>query len=239
VSHPRPDELALAALPAETAGPTTLTHLITCDDCRVHVEALRRTVELARAGGDMDADAAPPPRVWEAIARETGIAPEPDRAVAPPPPARRSRWRPLAVAAAALAVGVAGGLGLGVALRPAAAPAAGSVVPLAAVAPGTSTTGTAGVREQDGTRELVIDLAGPAEPGGDYLEAWLMDASSTRLVSLGALTPQPDGHFRGSFALPAGLPTAEFGLVDVSAERWDGDPAHSKASIVRGALPPV
>ena len=62
-----------------------------------------------------------------------------------------------------------------------------------------------------------------------------MDGTGTRLISLGALTPQ-DGQFRGDFALPAGLPIEQFTQVDVSAERWDGDPGHSAVSLLRGDL---
>ena len=43
-----------------------------------------------------------------------------------------------------------------------------------------------------------------------------------------------DGDFHGSFAVPDGLPLGEFGRVDVSAERWDGNPGHSSVSLLRG-----
>jgi hypothetical protein len=36
--------------------------------------------------------------------------------------------------------------------------------------------------------------------------------------------------------VPDGVDTAEFPVVDVSAEADDGDPAHSGDSIVRGTL---
>jgi hypothetical protein len=36
--------------------------------------------------------------------------------------------------------------------------------------------------------------------------------------------------------VPSNLPTVEFRTVDVSAERWDGDPAHSRVSLLRGAM---
>ena len=49
------------------------------------------------------------------------------------------------------------------------------------------------------------------------------DTGGTRLLPLGALARHGE-EFRGDFALPAGLPVGEFGRVDVSAERWDGDP---------------
>jgi hypothetical protein len=51
------------------------------------------------------------------------------------------------------------------------------------------------------------------------------------LVSLGTL----DGS-SGRFDLPAGLDLDQFSVVDVSEEQFDGDPAHSGDSIVRGPL---
>jgi len=76
----------------------------------------------------------------------------------------------------------------------------------------------------------VTDLA-----GGDYLEAWLMDATGTRLLPLGALARHGE-EFRGEFTIPAGLPPGEFNRVDVSAEQFDGNPAHSAVSLLRGDL---
>jgi hypothetical protein len=72
-------------------------------------------------------------------------------------------------------------------------------------------------------------------PDGDYLEVWLLDPDGTRLVSLGGLT-RADGSYQGTFTVPAGLPFGEFNTVDVSVERWDGDPGHSKQSVLRGSL---
>jgi hypothetical protein len=79
----------------------------------------------------------------------------------------------------------------------------------------------------------VDDLA-----GGDYLQVWLLDPVAARLVALGGLSPVPgeDGSYRGTFTIPAGIPLAEYPVVDVSAERWDGDPGHSTLSVLRGDL---
>jgi hypothetical protein len=88
--------------------------------------------------------------------------------------------------------------------------------------------------DEGGERQMVVQVRGVTDiGGGDHLEAWLIDATGTRLVPLGALAGT-DGDFHGTFAVPDGLPLGEFGLVDVSAERWDGDPAHSTVSLLRG-----
>ena len=37
--------------------------------------------------------------------------------------------------------------------------------------------------------------------------------------------------------LPAGVSLADYPVVDISAEPYDGDPTHSTDSVVRGTLP--
>ena len=152
----------------------------------------------------------------------------------------RRRLRRVGVTAAAAVLGLIAGLGLGRALvpEPGPAPLAGPVVQLAPVGgldPGAS--GTVAMADDDGERRMVVQVQGVTNiAGGDHLEAWLMDASGTRLVPLGALDGGGGGDFHGTFALPDGVPLGVFGQVDVSAERWDGDPGHSSQSVLRGAL---
>lgn len=266
--HPEPDELALAALPAEPLPPDVAGHLEDCARCRAEVDVLRRTVDLGRTGEAMSA--APPPRVWEGIVAELGpeLGPgpgleptaHPDRpepqgtpgvddtaAAVPVRPAlpRRPVWRRVAVPAAAAAAGLLLGLGLGSLVRPAPAPAPQpppapiTSAPLAALSP--TAAGTGGevrmVAAADG-RTLVIEVTDPGgEPEGGYFEAWLLGDGSTRLYSLGALTPQDGGdRFTGTFRLPDDLPLDRFDTVDVSAEHYDGDPTHSGESLLRGTL---
>ena len=222
--HPDPDRLALAALPAERPDPGVEEHLRECPLCHGHVESLRRTVELAVAGrGDGLDHPDPPERIWTAITRELGL-------VGP-----RPRWQRLAVPVAASLLALAVGTGIGYGLG-AAPPAERPIAVLAAVdgAPGAS--GSAATAEVAGGVVVVVRVRGVVlPPGSDHLEAWLMDATGTRLVALGSLAPDGDG-FRGAFTVPADLPLAAYGRVDVSAERWDGDERHSRASLLRGPL---
>ena len=219
--HPDPDQLALAALPAEQRDPGVEEHLRGCPLCRGHVESLRRTVDLAVAGGAGADDEFPPERIWTAITGELGV-------VDPP---RRRRWLvPALAAVVALLAGLTAGWLLG-----AAPPAERPLAVLAAV-DGTGATGTAALVERDGTREIVVRVEGViAAPGVDYLEAWLMDASGTGMLSLGALA-RDGGGYAGEFTVPADLPTDRFPTLDVSAERFDGVPAHSRESLVRGTV---
>lgn len=81
----------------------------------------------------------------------------------------------------------------------------------------------------DGTRQLVVQLSDGQISG--FREVWVISPDLSKLVSLGVLDGEP-----GVFALPAGLDLAEYPIVDVSNEPFDGNPAHSSDSIARGEL---
>ncbi len=51
------------------------------------------------------------------------------------------------------------------------------------------------------------------------------------MVSLGVL----DGE-SGIFTIPAGIDLAQYPIVDISDQPYNGDPAHSADSIARGTL---
>ena len=55
-------------------------------------------------------------------------------------------------------------------------------------------------------------------PSSGFHEVWLLDADATKLVSLGAL---PSGSV-GTFTIPPGVELAEFPVVDISLEPYDG-----------------
>jgi hypothetical protein len=143
--------------------------------------------------------------------------------------ARRAPW----IAAAAAAGVVVGGAGGALWAGRETPPAEPAVIAEAALdpLPGWDATGAATVQENpDGTRVLVVTLDGGAGEDG-FHEVWLIDREVTRLVSLGVL----EGS-EGRFTVPAGLDLTDFAVVDVSEEPFDGDPAHSGDSIIRGIL---
>ena len=93
--------------------------------------------------------------------------------------------------------------------------------------------GTADVVREDGR----LDLAGehPADrPRNGYLEVWLINKDLKRMVSVGVLEP---GEEAQSFAIPQALLDQGYVIVDISREGYDGSPAHSGDSVVRGTLP--
>ena len=150
-----------------------------------------------------------------------------------------SWWRRSAVGVAAAAVvGLGLGIGIGVGVggsgdEPVPAPVV-QLGPVGIADP--AAAGTAAMVDRDGDQRMVVELRGVTNlAGGDYLEAWLMDSTGSRLLPLGALARHGE-EFRGEFTIPAGLPPGEFSRVDVSVERFDGDPGHSTVSLLRGDL---
>jgi Anti-sigma-K factor rskA len=257
VWHPDPDQLALSALPAERRDAEVEAHLAACSLCRSHVASLRRTVDLALASGGESFDSAdlmpspdgadpdaPPDRVWRAITQELAIvADRPEEPDPEPVPlarhrARPSRWRRLALPVAAAVIGIAAGVGIGAAIvSPAGTPTGTTVAQLAPVtAMDPAGTGTVEMVTTDGRNRMIVRLDGVTDlAGADFLEAWLMDGNGRKLQSLGSLA-RDGSSFQGTFTVPAGLPAGEFDTVDISAEKWDGNPGHSRISLLRGSL---
>ena len=101
--HPGPDQLTLAALPAEPIEPELAAHLAICTICHAEVASLRHTVDLARANPtDPAANTGSPPHLWHAINSEL------DGDLAAPPRIARTRRRRLRAPAATAAAGLAG-----------------------------------------------------------------------------------------------------------------------------------
>ncbi|WP_455605739.1 anti-sigma factor [Cellulosimicrobium funkei] len=144
---------------------------------------------------------------------------------------RRRVWVPVAAAAAAALV--VGGVG-GVLWERREVEPPETTVASATLDPLPDWQGASGdarVEERpDGRRQVVVTVDAPA-PDGTYREVWLLAEDLSGLVSLGVL----DGT-EGRFDVPDGLDLAEFPVVDVSEEHFDGDPSHSGDSVVRGPL---
>lgn len=252
MQHIEPEDLAVAAL-GEPLSAAVSAHLAGCATCTAELEALASTVALGRSARGVGPLVAPPDAVWARVKAELGLDVPLDAPLdAPPttgelvalrrsradrpratddaPEDRRSRRTPwlAAAAAAGLVVGAAGGTWwAGRDGDPATIVAQATLDPL----PGWEATGQAYVQESaDGERRLVVSLAAEVDDGG-FREVWLIDRDVERLVSLGVLEGSS-----GEFTLPAGIDLDDFAVVDVSEESFDGDPAHSGDSIIRGVL---
>lgn len=255
-SHVDDDVLALLAL-GEPAGATAdLAHIEECERCTDELASLTDVVGLARSGGPDTALVAPAPQVWDRVAAELGLAgattagsatpsasavstpsasavsASPADGIAPVVPldSRRPRAGRWIAAAAAVGLVVGGGATWWVANRPEPVTVIASAVlePL----PGWDATGSAVVETRsDGSRVLVVDVDRSESSEDGFREVWLLKPDVSGLVSLGTLAGTS-----GRFDLPAGLDLDQFSVVDVSEEQFDGDPAHSGDSIVRGPL---
>lgn len=222
MAHCEPQTLSLIAL-GEQPTPDDAIHLVTCDICRRDWESMRATVDVAR---DLDDDEliAPPDHVWAAIAEEIAT----DSGTIVPMRARR-RVAPWIALAAAVGV-VLGGV-VGASLMRSTPPdviASVALEPLADYA----TTGTASVEVIDGTEMLAVDVTGLPSTDG-YFEVWLLAPDASSMIALGTL----GAGERATLPLPAGVSLADYPVVDISAEPYDGDPTHSTDSVVRGTLP--
>jgi anti-sigma-K factor RskA len=73
----------------------------------------------------------------------------------------------------------------------------------------------------------------PPSRGGRFYELWLLGAEG-ELVSLGSFRVPASGEADISVPLPAD--PGRFAALDVSVEPADGDPGHSKRSVLRAPL---
>ncbi|MHA3705186.1 anti-sigma factor domain-containing protein, partial [Jatrophihabitans sp. YIM 134969] len=96
-----------------------------------------------------------------------------------------------------------------------------------------------GSADAGGRAEVVCAADGPAlrvtteqlPINSGYYEVWMYQPSSGVMVAIGALGN--DGS--GTFTLPGGMDIRDYPVVDVSAQRFDGDPSHQQ-SVLQGPL---
>lgn len=248
MQHLDPDRLVLLALGESLADEAESNHLVDCTACHNELDAMRHIAELGAATQDLRELARPPQRVWQRIEAEVLETRAPAAPAAAPPrwgrrPAerrarpepRRPAWvRPLLVAAAAAVIGVAGTVAVTrfTADRPpeprVTASAALSPLP---TAPG-SAAGAARVLTSPGQpEELHLHVQGLPLSSG-YYQVWLINPDTKAMFPLGALGATEDALL----PLPGTVNLNDYKLVDVSAEQYDNNAAHSGKSLLRGTL---
>ena len=222
MAHCDPQTLSLIAIGEEPSAEEAV-HLVTCDECRREWESLRAVADVAR---DIDDDdlMAPPVHVWAAISEEIA---EPTNVV---PMRSRRGFAPWLAVAAAIGLVVGGVTGAVIMSRPAPSTIVASV-PLEPLAD-YSATGNASVEVVDGTEMLSVDVSDLPSTDG-YFEVWLLASDASSMIALGTLGPGETAKL----PLPAGISLADYPVVDISVEPYDGDPTHSTDSVVRGTLP--
>jgi len=212
-------------------------HLAGCDDCR------RELAVLAAASASLRATAHQAQAVDSPEQVSTGPASVPHRgtepgtgsleaapAAATPDAGRAGRRRrgPLLGLAAALALALVAAVVL-VWAGPLGRDRSASTVPLAGVG-AVAASGQASMAGDGGDRRMTVTAAGlPALRPGQYYEVWLLDPATGTVFPVGVLPRDGEGRF----TLPASV-VGRYQAVDVSLEADDGDPAHSKRSLLRG-----
>lgn len=246
MGHVDTDDLTLAALGVMDLESMEVGHLHSCPECAMTLTQLRETVLAARGADPVPSPLLEPPaRVWRAVTDELGLP-------APVELSAVTSWgRRFALVAAAVVIAVASA-GVGVLLG------RDQSDPTARPSPTTGAPDQSGaelpaVLARADLRPLADDLAGSAqwltssagtvlevEVSGTpalagYLEVWLLDPGSLRMVSLGALHE----GVPTAFTVPDGIAVSDYPTVDVSSEPLDDDPTHSGVSVARGELRPA
>lgn len=242
MTHLDPDRLADRALGTDPLTMAEEKHLDNCAECREELAQLSRIAELSRQPEELVP--VPADAIWRSVQGQLASQePAPARtevAAEPPPtppsvrelPRRTPRPRSWFLAAAAAAVGLIIGIGVTTfAVRDRVEVT--STTALEAL-PGHTGQGTAEIVRDQGRPELKVQIDAPLTPDR-YREVWLINTDGQRMYPIGVL---PDDG-KATYPLPPAL--AEqlqgFTIVDVSIEPYDGNPAHSRESQVRGTLP--
>lgn len=222
MSHLEPDRLVLIALGDEPAD----DHLADCPTCRAQIDDLRVVAGLSAETQEVRDLPPPPARIWTAIAAEVGAAtPLPVRV-------RRSFPRTVVVALAAAVVAVVATIGVTAFLDRGPSPRVAARATLDRLAPAPSgARGDAQIIDRDGGTRLLLRVSGmPLQPG--FYEVWLLDPDSGGMIPIGVMGAGPEAEL----PLPANVNLREYRTIDVSAEPYDGNPAHSGRSMLRGSL---
>jgi anti-sigma-K factor RskA len=242
--HADPEVLALLALGEQIALPIDSVHISECEQCRREIEVLSRAAVIGRSTFDVGELLDPPLRVWERISdelsRNSGAAQTAAERAGTDAAAgttvhsldrRRRPWVGALAAAASLALVAAAGSAIWLTFQPGAQPTILASATLEAFPNWADSTGEATLeRLPDGSRVIDVNFDAPVT-ADSYREVWLITSDATALVSLGIVEGTS-----GRFTVPEGLDIDRYDLVDISEEPFDGDPAHSGDSIVRGQL---
>ena len=252
MAHLSPDRLADSALRID--DPLTAAeqnHLASCAECRNELGELSRIAELSRQPEHVAPQLVPTDAIWQSIQvqlasqatapamTEPSAEPPPSAPTItePPPsiaelPRRTPRLRSWFLVAAAAVFGLIIGAGITtVAVRDRVEVTSSTALE---ALPGQTGQGTAELLRDRGRPELRVQIDAPPSPDR-YREVWLINTDGQRMYPLGVL---PDDG-RATYPLPPALAgqLQGFNIVDVSIEPYDGNPAHSRESQVRGVLP--
>jgi len=241
VAHPDHDQLISLAF--GDTDPTTSDHIAGCADCTNELAVLRQIVAVGHETRGLLDLPAPPPHVWDGVEAELAAMPDHSYAAVtdgstgsrPTDEAvrarRRGRRRRLATWSAAVgAVAVAAAVAIAAWPQQARTPerivASADLAAFGSTQP--SARGDAEVLADGELRLHVAEL--PATPG--YYQVWLIDPDTKQMFPLGVLGESAEARM----PLPPDVDLTRYSVVDVSAEQFDNNPAHSGQSLLRGQL---
>ena len=241
MTHPHERLISLAfGEPDDDAS----AHVAECASCRAELATLRQVVAVGAETQSLHDLPEPPPRVWdriEASVREASIGEASVREEPAPVDLAEQRRRrrgqrrwpawATAVTAAAAAAVVAVVATLAIVWSGAGRTPDEIVASAALAAYGETPRSAHGEAEvlADGRLRLEVrDL--PAVSG--YYQVWLIDPKTMEMFPLGVVDNGSDAQL----PLPSDVDLARYSVVDVSAEQFDNNPAHSGDSLLRGEL---
>ena len=244
MAHLNADRLAGRVL--GTDDPLTAAeenHLASCAECRKELTELSRIADLSGQPEHVDPQLVPMDAMWQSVQAQLDdqtvssatTTVQAERPPSPPiatRPDRTRKRRSLLLAAAAAILGLIIGAGITTVVSRDRVEVT-SRTSLEAL-PGHTGHGTAELINDRGRPELRVQIDAPPAPD-NYREVWLINTDGRRMYTLGVL---PDNG-RATYSLPPELAgqLEGFNIVDVSIEPYDGNPAHSRNSQVRGTLP--
>lgn len=255
MQHPEQDELILLALGEQTDDPASADHLAGCAECAAEVTELRELAGVIAHTETLRVLPTPPDRIWQSISAELAeITEAPTGASAmtadlprqplsgPPgrshPPAGRPRTRRKRVRAwmgALAAVAVAAVLavtGVWRAVGNDTDPPVTVVASAELTAYGDTPASARGAARLIGGPALQLEVADLPGIDNGYYEVWLIDPDTSTMFSVGVLGSAQSATLN----LPANADLKRFRLVDISAEHFDNNAAHSGRSLLRGTL---
>jgi hypothetical protein len=235
--HLDPDDLALAAL-GEPLSIEARDHISSCPSCSEELTDLARVVALGRSAGVDYRQIQPDASVWNRI--QDGlldVKSGPSTGSVTELSSKRSRSPRLAsfplLAAAVLGILLGAGL-VAVVGAFQSEPTVLASAPLGPVPDGPAgpQTGFAEVSLVDGVEMLAITTNDLADPDG-FHEVWLLNLDTGGMIAMGVV---PAGSRRIMLPIPTGVDLSAYAAVDISDEPFDGNPAHSSVSVLRGDL---
>ncbi|MCI4064645.1 anti-sigma factor [Micromonospora sp. R77] len=252
MQHLDHDRLVFLALGESGAEDGEAAHLEGCDHCRTELENLQHVAGIGAETQGLGDLPEPPEHVWQGIMAEIRAAEElpslterrgqqapdgsPTQVAVPARPRQRGRWSRWAVtavtAAAAAAVGGRHGRRAAVDRHRQARAVAGGAGQRAAVGVRVDAEGRQRRRAGAG-RQPVAPARRESPEGSGYYQVWLIDPGTMKMFPVGTLNRDSGDEL---LPIPPNVDIRTYSVVDVSAEQYDNQPAHSGDSLLRGTL---